>query len=452
MQRLSSVKLFIVCSACLACSTLFADKVHAQACGSIPPAGNVPLPPPGYAITQEPEIVPLPPYVPAGLSDPRLRREKFYAPGTKLFDLALKSLYEYELNRYAKKLIEQKDFEGVLKTLDLSIKKNDRRNADGLRLRAGANMELAGLSKSKAAARPHYRLALNCFTQLLKDESRESDQIGKLKALIGLGLKQQATTYCLELFQLAQLQKRDTAIISGYLLQLTGKTKPTTEVSAPVAQKQSTEVTNVPNSAAPTVAPTAKENYPPTLEDHLEKIDKAIARGSLKDVVYWSDVAISWESIPPSQRCDDALRPRLVQFAERQNKSKIASFLREAPFSLIFAQMGQFKNQERNDFSTTEEYAALRFYLRGGYHPGSGVNCEIGAAGHHFPRFDIMHDTPAARNLFAALKIPIPFDVTDGAQQITTPPLRLLTDVEESERTAMMQDYLNRDKSHDLPN
>ncbi|MFA6560212.1 MAG: hypothetical protein WCT03_27530, partial [Candidatus Obscuribacterales bacterium] len=123
--------------------TALAPTQSAGALSILPPAGSKQPPPPPGSIPQEPWPEELAPYLPTGLSDPRLRIDLGTAPGTKSFNTALTERYGYELCRYATKLVKEKKYQAAIPFLDLSIKLNQTNQHKALQLRAESLLILA---------------------------------------------------------------------------------------------------------------------------------------------------------------------------------------------------------------------------------------------------------------------------------------------------------------------
>lgn len=517
----------------------------------LPPEGSIAPPPPGSVpIEPWPEV--LEPYIPTGLADPRLRTQMITAPGTQSFNSALSEMYSAELYRYGEKLVNEKKYREAIAILDRSLKASRSANSVlALRKRAESYLALASKSKPPEQTRM-YQLALADANSLLKEQDIDLYTIPKLKALIGLGRKQEAIDCCNAAYAYAQIFGQDTAKLSGYLLQLTGKSKPNNILavkSQDVAKVRDTVLGMVKNDAAPkldyglrdqsavfseifrfntagygepnaigfrinpaTAAITAtmvkewlqsdankqcqvsenesrttlKAKYPwgeltaefnhpgtlascfsfkkeiavaaagdeihknfseqeqanqaaknqttknqtaivetnigpPTYAENLRKIDKLLDTGHYNDVIDQVDITLSWAGNPSTKATKEAIRPRLLQMAEAQNKSKIAAYLREAPFSQIALLIGKIRSGERNDFFTPEEYAAKKYYLKGKMSKDGSGSCEIWG-GRNFEPVFIQEKTEAVSKLFAALEIELPFDYENEAHQIPAPP------------------------------
>lgn len=529
----------------MALTALIAPTSPASALSQLPPQSTL-IPLPGGSVPSEPWPAQLEPFIPTGLADPRLRPQLITAPGTKSFNSALSGRYSAELCRYGEKLVHEKKYLQAIAILDRSLKASHTNEVLALRLRAASYLALAGKSKPPEKTR-YYQLALADANSLLKVQNVDLYTIPKLKALIGLGRQQEAIDCCNVAYAYAQISGQDTAKLSGYLLQLTGKSKPENILavrSRDVAKVRDTVLGMVKNDATPklnygqrnqtalfteifrfntagygepntigfrinpataTITPrivkewlladtnnqcqisenenktalcakypwgelTAEFNFPgtlascfsfkketavaaagdeihknfseqeqanqaaknqraivetnigpPTYAENLRKIDKLLDTGHYSDVVDQVDITLSWAGNPSTKATKEAIRPRLVQMAEAQNKSKIAAYLREAPFSQIALLINSIKSGERNDFFTPEEYASKKYYLKGKMNTeGIGI-CEIWG-GRNFEPVCIQEKTEAVNKLFAALKIELPFDYDNEVHQIAPPP------------------------------
>lgn len=535
---------------------LAAQTGPACALSQLPPEGSIAPPPPG-AVPIEPWPEVLEPYIPTGLADPRLRTQMITAPGTKSFNSALSEMYSAELCRYGEKLVKEKKYREAVTILDRSLKAHSSANSVlALRLRAESCLALASKSKPPEQTRM-YQLALADANSLLKEQDIDLYTIPKLKALIGLGRKQEAIDCCNAAYSYAQIFGQDTAKLSGYLLQLTGKSKPNNILavkSQDVEKVRATVLRMVKNDGTPkldyglrdqsavfseifwfntagygepngigfminpaTAAITATmvkewlqsdankqcqvsenenksrltakypwgeltaefnhpgtlascfsfkkeiavaaagdeihKNFseqeqanqaaknqaaknqttknqttiaetntgPPTYAENLRKIDKLLETGHYNDVIAQVETTLDWAGNPSTKATKEAIRPRLVQMAEAQNKSKIAAYLREAPFSQIALLIGKIRSDERNDFFTPEEYAAKKYYLKGKMNKDGSGSCEIWG-GRNFEPVCIQEKTEAVSKLFAALKIELPFDYDYEAHPIPPPP------------------------------
>lgn len=163
------------------------------------------------------------PYLPTGLGDKRLRRGMSVAPGAPRFAASLKSVYAYELRRYARVLIGEKNYEQALKALNEAVSQ-DPRNDEGLSLRGETYLGLASKVPSDAAA--FFNHAYADYRDVLSRSYARPNVVGALKALIGLDKKQEAAQLCSEAYLRAKKSGDDTSIYSGYLLGLTGRTEP----------------------------------------------------------------------------------------------------------------------------------------------------------------------------------------------------------------------------------
>lgn len=556
----------------VALTALVAQTSTASALSILPPKSNV-LPPAPGSVPMEPWPEQLAPYIPTGLADPRLRRQMITAPGTKSFNSALSEMYSAELYRYAEKLVNEKKYREAIAILDRSL--NASRSANSvlaLGKRAESYLVLATTTKPPEQTR-YYQLALADANNLLKAQDVAVYTIPKLKALIGLGRKQEAIDCCHAAYSHAQIFGQDTAKLSGYLLQLTGKSKPDNiravrsrdieKVRATVLRLVKNDVTpkldyrqrdqsalfteiflfNTAGSGEPNaigfminpataaITPTmVKEwlqadannqcqisenesnttlkakytwgeltaefnhpgtlascfsfkketaiaaagdsihknfteqeqanqaaknpttmvetnNGPPTFAENLSKIDKLLDTGHYRDVIAQVDVTLSWAGNPSTKATKEAIRPRLVRLAEAQNKSKIAAYLKEAPFSQIVLLINNMHLDERTEFYTPEEYAAKKYYLKGKMNKDGSGSCEIWG-GRNFEPVCIQEKTEAASKLFAALKIELPFDYDNEALQIAPPP-GLLIDAfldEQQERATKIWQQTQRER------
>lgn len=512
-----------------------------------------------------------------------MRLQMITAPGTKSFSSALSEMYSAELCRYGEKLVNEKKYREAIPILDRSLKASRSANSVlALRLRAVSYLALARQSHPPQQAR-YYQLALADANNLLEEQVADLYTIPKLQALIGLHRKKEAIDCCNTAIVYAQIFDRDTAKLSGYLLQLTGKSKPDNMLairSKDVAKVRSVILSLVKNGASqnfvygkrdqsalfteiflfnpegygeksavglmlnPTTAAitatmvkewlqadesnqcqlseneskttlkakypwgelTAEFNHPgtlascfsfkketaaaaagdeihnnfseqeqanqtannqttknqtafvetnigpPTYAENLRKIDKLLDTGHYSDVVDQVDVTLSWAGNPSTKATKEAIRPRLVQMAEAQNKSKIAAYLREAPFSQIALLINSIKSGERNDFFTPEEYASKKYYLKGKMNKDGTGSCEIWG-GRNFEPVFIQEKTEAVNKLFAALKIELPFDYDNEVHQIAPPPGLLIDavlDERQEQATKLWQQTQKETKENNL--
>ncbi|MBP9094446.1 hypothetical protein KBI23_25735 [bacterium] len=515
----------------------------------------------------------LAPYIPTGLADPRLRQQLIAAPGTKSFNSALSEMYSAELYRYGEKLVNEKKYREAIAILDRSL--NASRSANSvlaLGKRAESYLVLATRTKPPEQTR-YYQLALADANSLLKAQDLDVYTIPKLKALIGLGRRQEAIDCCNAAYAYAQIFGQDTAKLSGYLLKLTGKSKPDNILavkSRDLAKVRDTVLRMVKNDVTPkldygrrdqsavfseifrfntagygepnaigfminpataaitpttvrewlgadaksqcqiaenesktrltakypwgeltaefnhpstlascfsfkketAVAATGDEifrnpseqeqaiqaaknqtaivetnNGPPTFAENLSKIDKLLDTGHYNDVITQVDATLSWAGNPSTKATKEAIRPRLVRLAEAQNKSRIAAYLKEAPFSQIALLISAIKLEERTEFFTPEEYASKKYYLKGNMKQDGTGSCEIWG-GRNFEPVCIQEKAEAASKLFAALQIKLPFDYGYEAQQIAPPPGLLIDAVldEQQERATKIWQQTQKER------
>lgn len=542
--------------------TALAPTQSAGALSILPPAGSKQPPPPPGSVPQEPWPEELAPYLPTGLSDPRLRRDLAAAPGTKSFNSALTERYGYELCRYATKLVKEKKYQAAIPFLDLSIKLNQTNQHIALQLRAETLLILAK-NATPTVRKRYLQQALADADSMLKNQDADIFTILKLQVLTALGRKQEAIDCCTAAFIHAQIFGRDTAKLSAYHLRLTGKSKPdnisairvrdvpkvravilslikngtrpnlvygrrdhgalfpkidlfhpsdnpkqnaiylmvnsTTAAVTPAMVKEwlaQSDVSSLCQVSQATPTSTLKAIYPwgelnvdfnnpdftascltfkegktaeakevteqPTLSNedegrpatfaqNLSKIDKLLDTGHYDDIIALVDTTLSWAGNPSTKATKDAIRPRLVRMKEAQNKSNIAAYLREAPFSQIVLLINKIQLGERNEFFTPDEYASKKYYLKGKMNEDYSGSCEIWG-GRDFAPLYIQGKTEAAVKLFSSLKIELPFDYDYQAHQIAPPSGLMIDAILDEESDIATKNWLETQKEAEEKN
>jgi len=539
--------------------TALAQTQTAGALSMLPPAGSKQPPPPPGSIPQEPWPEELAPYLPTGLSDPRLRLDLAAAPGTKSFNSALTDRYSYELCRWAAKLVKEKKYQAAIPFLDLSIKLSQTNQHIALQLRAESLLILAKNAKPPVRKR-YLQQALADADSMLKNQDADIFTILKLQVLTALGRKQEAIDCCTAAYIHAQIFGRDTAKLSAYHLRLTGKSRPdninairvrdvpkvravilslikngtrpnlvygrrdqsalfpeinlfhpsdnpkqnaiylmvnsTTAAVTPAMVKDwlaQSDVSSLCQISQATPTSTLKAIYPwgelnvdfnnpnftascltfkegktvelkevteqtsksnddtPTFAQNLSKIDKLLATGHYDDIIALVDTTLSWAGNPSTKATKDAIRPRLVRMKEAQNKSNIAAYLREAPFSQIVLLINKIQQGERNEFFTPEEYASKKYYLKGKMNKDCSGSCEIWG-GRDFAPLYIQGKTEAAVKLFSSLKIELPFDYDYQAHQIAPPSGLMIDAILDEESGIATKNWLETQKEAEEKN
>jgi hypothetical protein len=195
----------------------------------------------------------LAPFQPTSLSDLRLRLDLPVAPGTPRFANALKDAYSFQLRRYAEKLIRQKQYKQASSILDLAISSTSKPESITRQLRAETNLAIASTSTS-GKKNNLYQKVLVDSNILLSEYVLDLYAILKARALIGLGSpvnKKEAIKCLSETYSHAQIFGNNTARLSRYLLQLTGKTKPDAAIAQRDVDKVGAVISALNKSAAP---------------------------------------------------------------------------------------------------------------------------------------------------------------------------------------------------------
>ena len=167
-----------------------------------------------------------PPFLPTGIDDPRLKNNNGYRTTPALELMAKKSRYSHELLRYAQKLSDKGKYKDALAIVEKASKEGPEISFDEDRdMHLTLCLKLGSISSGEQK-KHYYDLAIADCDKGINGWHGLDYYLFKVRALLGLGLKQQAIDCCEAGYRRAQSESKAVDKFSKCLKELSGADKP----------------------------------------------------------------------------------------------------------------------------------------------------------------------------------------------------------------------------------